>query len=71
MPKPTKRDHLGGGNERATLGSGVCTENSILVAYMTNRLTSAAMIALLCFFLTLFASVQRPKLANKLPPKAN
>ena len=33
------------------------------------------MIALLCFFLTLFASpfgeVQRPKLANKLPPKAN
>jgi HK97 family phage major capsid protein len=25
----------GGGNERATLGSGVCTENSILVAYMT------------------------------------
>ena len=35
MPKPTKRDHLGGGNERATLGRGVCTENSILVAYMT------------------------------------
>ena len=32
----------------------VCTENSILIDYI--RLTSAAMIALLSFFLTLFAS---------------
>ena len=40
---------------------GVCTENFIRIDYVTNRLTSAAMIALLCFFLTLFASPFKSK----------
>ena len=38
----------------------MCTENSILIDYI--RLTSAAMIALLSFFLTLFASPKGDRL---------
>jgi hypothetical protein len=58
------------------LVAGVCTENLILCVYRKplpvdwvteidwvgpNRLTLAAMIALLCFFLTLFASLFKSK----------
>jgi hypothetical protein len=39
----------------------VCTENSVLIDYVTESPTSAAMIALLCFFLTLFASPFKSK----------
>ena len=50
------------GWELMFLGSPVCTENSVRVDYVrANRLTSAAMVALLCFFLTLFASPFKSK----------
>ena len=39
----------------------MCTENSVRSDYLTESLTSAAMIALLCFFLTLFARHFKPK----------
>ena len=39
----------------------MCTENSVLIDYVTESPTSAAMIALLCFFLTLFASPFKSK----------
>jgi hypothetical protein len=39
----------------------LCAENSVRSDYLTEWLTSAAMIALLCFFLTLFASPFKPK----------
>ena len=38
----------------------VCTENAILIDYVT-ELPNVAMIALLCFFLTLFASPFKSK----------
>jgi hypothetical protein len=39
----------------------VCTENSVRIDYVTNRLTSAAMIALFCLFLALLASPFKSK----------
>src|SRR5437016_1297886 len=46
---------------RGQCETAVCTKNLILVDYVTNRLTSTAMIALLCFFLTLFTSPFKSK----------
>ena len=44
---------------RAIARALVCPENLILIDYVTeSRLTSMAMIALLCFFLTLFGRLE-------------
>ena len=39
----------------------MCTENSLRFDLMINRLTSATMVALFCFLLTLFASPFKSK----------